>query len=92
MTKCLVCGAATRRHARTCAACGADLESHVPMNAPFGPDSIPVRRYGTVPPPAADGTQPAERPLRHTVRLLVLLVLGSLGAGAVALGVSRLLR
>lgn len=89
MTNCVVCGAATRRRARTCAACGADLESHRPMNDTTGPEGIPVRRYGAVPPPAADGN---ERPSRHAARLLVLLLLAALGAGAMALGLRALLR
>lgn len=91
MTNCVVCGAPARRRARTCAACGADLESHCPMNDPIGPERIPVRRYGAVPPPAAGGAG-REPPTRHTVRLAVLLLLASLGAGALALGLSALLR
>lgn len=89
MTNCVVCGAPTRRRARTCAACGADLESHRPMNDPT--ERIPVRRYGAAPPPAADGAE-REPPPRHTARLAILLLLASLGAGALALGLSALLR
>lgn len=91
MTNCVVCGAMTRRRARTCAACGADLESYRPMNDSTGPERIPVRRYGAAPPPAADGAE-HEPPSGHTARLLVLLLLGSLGAGALALGLAALLR
>jgi hypothetical protein len=91
MTNCVVCGATTRRRARTCAACGADLEAYRPMNDSIGPESIPVRRYGAVPPPAGDGTE-HEPSSHHTARLLVLLLLAALGAGALALGVSALLR
>jgi hypothetical protein len=91
MTNCVVCGAPKHRRGTTCAACGADLESYRAMNDSIGPERIPVRRYGIVPPPAADGAE-HEPSSRHTARVVVLLLLGLLGAGALALGVSGLLR
>jgi hypothetical protein len=91
MTSCLVCGATTRRRRTMCAACGADLESYRQMNASIGPQRVPVRRYGSVPPPAAD-LQEFAKPRPRTGRLLVFLLLGSIGAGALALGLSGLLR
>jgi hypothetical protein len=92
MTSCRVCGATTRRNRTMCAACGADLESYRQMNASIGPQRVPVRRYGSVPPPAADLPEFAPPPRRRTGRLLVFLLLGSIGAGALALGLSGLLR
>jgi hypothetical protein len=90
MTSCRVCGAGTRRKRTMCSACGADLESYRQMNASIGPQEIPVRRYGRVPPEDAD-LLPAPRRQR-TGRLLVCLLLGTVGAGALALGLSGLLR
>lgn len=91
MTSCRVCGATTRWNRTICSACGADLESYREMNASIGPQEIPVRRYGRVPPEAADLYDFAPPPRRRTARRVLILLLASIGAGALALAVSGLL-